>query len=194
MKRTQRICAIALVLGVSFLLAGCVAQQADVVRMKRDLDARITKLDKSKVALQEAVEEAHRALGEANSIISTQRAEIKELLVARAEVMDQVTTIKDGDLSEVRGAIDQSEHHLRSVTQQIESLNDKIVQTQEESNAREKNVHSEVEHLRAQIQKQNEILTAQAQKLSEFQASFVDFREVLNTVRPNACDPRVKVT
>ena len=183
MKTTQRICAIALVLVISFLLTGCVAQQADVVRMKRDLDARITKLDKSKVALQKAVEEANRALGEANSIISTQRAEIKELLVARAEVMDQVTTIKDGDLSEVRGAIDQSEHNLRSVTQRIEALDKNMTRTQEENKASEESVRSEVEQLQAQIQQQNKILTTQAQKLSEFQASFVDFREVLNTVR-----------
>ena len=91
------------ILGLGAMVVGCVAQQADVVRIKRELDAKISQLDKSKTSLQQAVNEANEALGKANILIAQQRAEIKELLHARAEVMDQMATLKDTDLSQVRG-------------------------------------------------------------------------------------------
>ena len=43
------------IVALSAMLAGCVAQQADVVRIKRELDAKISQLDKSKTSLQHAV-------------------------------------------------------------------------------------------------------------------------------------------
>ncbi|MGB0911198.1 MAG: tol-pal system protein YbgF [Nitrospirales bacterium] len=183
MNKLQRLWAGTLIIGTSVLLVSCVAQQADVVRMKKALDARITKLDESKIALEKAVSDANLALGEANSIIATQHREIKELLAARAEVMDQVTTIKDGDLSEVRGALDQSEHHLQSVAQQVKELKREVVLTREEGVAREKKLQPVVQHLQKQMNQQNEVVTSQANKVAEFQASFVDFREALDTVR-----------
>ena len=179
----KKVAAIALVIAICMLLTSCVAQQADVVRIKKALDARISKLDASKVALEQAVADANQSLGEAKAIIATQRAEIHELLSARAEVMDQVTTIKDGDLSEVRGAIDQSEHHLQSVSQQMAQLGDVVKRTREEAATREKNVQPVMEQLQQQLTQQNEVVTSQAKKLSEFQTSFVDFREALDTVR-----------
>jgi len=182
-----------LVIVSCLLSSGCVAQQADVVRIKRDLDARITKLDKSKVDLQQAVEDANRALQEANGIIKTQRAEIQELLVARAELMDQVTTIKDGDLFEVRGAIDQSEHHLQSITKQVDQLGQEVVESRGEAQEREERLRSGVEQLKQQIQQQNEVLTSQAQKISEFQTSFVDFKDALDTVRQALVDQEAKL-
>ena len=193
MNSIQRKSAMVLVIVASLLTSSCVAQQADVVRIKRDLDTRISKLDKSKVELQQAVEDANRALRDANTLIATQRAEIKELLAARAEVMDQVTTIKDGDLSEVRGAIDQSEHHLRSVTQRVEQLNEEVVATREEAKVREQSLYPVVEQLKQQVNQQNEVVTSQAEKLSEFQTSFVDFREALDTVRRALVDQESKL-
>ena len=87
-----------MIVGLSTLFMGCVAQQADVVRIKRELDAKISQLDKSKNSLQQAVADANRALEKANMLIAGQREEIKELLHARAEIMDQVATLKDTEI------------------------------------------------------------------------------------------------
>ena len=192
MKQSQRTYASVVIFCCMALSSGCVAQQADVVRIKRDLDARITKLDKSKVELQEAVADANRALQEANGIIATQRAEIQELLAARAEVLDQVTTIKDGDLLEVRGAIDQSEHHLQTASQKIDLLNQEVLATRQDAQSREEQLHASIERLQQQIRQQNEVVTAQAEKLSEFQGSFVDFKGALDTVRQALVDQEGK--
>ncbi|GJL55716.1 MAG: hypothetical protein NPIRA02_28480 [Nitrospirales bacterium] len=192
-NNTQRACSTVLVIIACLLSSGCVAQQADVVRIKRDLDARITKLDKSKVDLQAAVAEANQALQEANSIISTQRAEIQDLLEARAEVLDQVTTIKDGDLFEVRGAIDQSEHHVQSVSKHMDLLAQEVEESQQEAQEREARFLSKVEQLQQQILQQNEVLTSQAQNISEFQGSFVDFKNALDTVRQALVDQETKL-
>ena len=66
---------VGLTLCLSLMFGGC-AQQADVVRMNRDLNKKIAKLDKSKIELQQSIDEANNALKEANSIIAQQRQEI----------------------------------------------------------------------------------------------------------------------
>ena len=57
-----RWCAGVIILSMGSMLVGCVAQQADVVRIKRELDAKISQLDKSKNSLQQAVTDANTAL------------------------------------------------------------------------------------------------------------------------------------
>ena len=81
-----------IILGMGILVTGCVAQQADAVRIKRELDAKIHQLDKSKVSLQQAVIDANMSLDKANTLIARQWEEIQDALHARAEVMDQVAT------------------------------------------------------------------------------------------------------
>lgn len=164
-------------------LYGCVAQQADVVRIKRELDAKIHLLDKSKTALQEAVAEANKALGNANLVISKQRAEIKELLHARAELMDQMATLKETDLSQVRGAIDANQHQVNELSKRFGLMEIEFQalrnQAQESQAALEPLVGKVQERLGAGEQ----LLTEQGGKLGEFRTSLVDYQEALAAVR-----------
>jgi tol-pal system protein YbgF len=176
-----------LVLGA--MVVGCVAQQADVVRIKRELDAKINQLDKSKRSLQQAVGEANEALGKANILIAKQRAEIKELLHARAEVMDQMATLKDTDLSQVRGAIEKNQH-------QVNKLNQKIAQYDTEmKEVRTRLQQSEplVNQLRDRLAAEEQLLTDQGGKLGEFRTSLVDYQQVLASLRQNVAQQEQNV-
>lgn len=177
------------VLGLSAMVVGCVAQQADVVRIKRELDAKISQLDKSKTSLQQAVSEANEALEKANVLIAQQRAEIKELLHARAEVMDQMATLKETDLSQVRGAIEKNQH-------QVSELNQKLARYDTEmKDVRTRLQQSEplVNQLRERLAAEEQLLTDQGGKLGEFRTSLVDYQQVLASLRQNVAQQEQQV-
>jgi len=57
-------------------MVGCVAQQADVARIKRDLNQKIAKLDTSRTDLESAVNKANLALEKTNAIIAQRQVRI----------------------------------------------------------------------------------------------------------------------
>jgi tol-pal system protein YbgF len=169
------------ILGLGAMVMGCVAQQADVVKIKRELDAKIGQLDKSKTSLQLAVNEANDALGKANILIAQQRAEIKELLHARAEVMDQMATLKDTDLSQVRGAIEKNQHQVNELNQKMARYDTEM----KEVGTRLRQSEPLVNQLRDRVAAEEQLLTEQGGKLGEFRTSLVDYQQVLASLRQN---------
>ena len=162
---------------------GCVAQQADVVRIKRELDAKIRQLDKSKTSLQQAVTDANTSLDKANTLIARQREEIQELLHARAEVMDQVATLKDTDLSQVRGAVEQNQHLVSELDQKIARLDTKVETVETSVQHSHDALEPLVQELRQQVSAEEQLLTAQGGKLGEFRSSMVDYQQVLTELQ-----------
>ncbi|MDH4359724.1 MAG: tol-pal system protein YbgF [Nitrospirota bacterium] len=177
------------ILGLGAMVVGCVAQQADVVRIKRELDAKISQLDKSKTSLQEAVNDANEALGKANILITQQRAEIKELLHARAEVMDQMATLKDTDLSQVRGAIEKNQHQVNELNQKLARYDTEMKEVRTQLQQSEPLVHQ----LRDRVAGEEQLLTEQGGKLGEFRTSLVDYQQVLASLRQQVAQQEQQV-
>lgn len=167
------------IVGLSVILAGCVAQQADVVRIKRELDAKIGQLDKSKTSLQQAVSEANTALEKANALIAKQRVEIQELLHARAEVMDQFTTLKETDLSQVRGGLESNQNQVSELTKKMARYDADMKEVRIQLQQSEPLVHQ----LRDRLAGEEQLLTEQGGKLGEFRTSLVDYQQVLTSLR-----------
>ncbi len=167
------------ILGLNVILAGCMAQQADVVRIKRDLDAKIGQLDKSKTSLQQAVSEANTALEKANTLIAKQRIEIQELLHARAEVMEQVATLKETDLSQVRGGLESNQNQVSEITKKMARYDADMKEVRTQLQQSEPLVYQ----LRDRLAGEEKILTEQGGKLGEFRTSLVDYQQVLGSLR-----------
>ena len=183
-----------MMVGVVYLLTvGCVAQQADVARIKRDLDAKIAKLDQSKIELQQAVTEANQALEKANTIIAQQRTEIKDLLHSRADLMNQVTTLKEGDLLEVRGEVEQNLHHLQTTAQQLETLKQDVKAYRKEAADQYEGSRQSIKQLQDRIGSQEEVMTAQVAKDEEFRTSLIKFQQALSSLRAALVQQEVKV-
>ena len=172
-----------MIMSLGAIVTGCVAQQADVVRIKRELDAKIRQLDKSKTSLQQAVTDANTSLNKANTLIARQREEIQELLQARAEVMDQVATLKDTDLSQVRGAVEQNQHLVSELDQKISRLDTKVQSVETSVQHSHDALEPLVQELRQQVSAEEELLTAQGGKLGEFRTSMVDYQQVLTELQ-----------
>ena len=185
--------AISITLSFGVLLAGCVAQQADVVRIKRELDAKISQLDKSKTSLQQAVTDANTALEKANVLIAGQRAEIQQLLQNRAEVMDQMATLKDTDLSEVRGAIEKNQHVVGEIDQKIGVLNTKMQNVESQVQQSRKAIEPLVQDLKTQLTAEEQLRAEQGGKLGEFRTSLVDYQQVLTSLRQNVAHQEKQV-
>ncbi len=183
-----------LLFSIGATLVGCVAQQADVVRIKRELDAKISQLNKSKTSLQQAVVDANTSLEKANTLITRQRAEIKELLRARAEVTDQVATLKDTDLSQVRGAIEKNQHLVGALDQKFLSLDTKIQTVESEVQESQRVIEPLVQELRAQLTAEEQLRVEQGGKLGEFRTSLVDYQQVLSTLRQNIGKQEQQIT
>lgn len=167
------------IVGLSVILAGCMAQQADVIRIKRELDAKIGRLDKSKTSLQQAVSEANTALEKANSLIANQRVEIQELLHARAEVIDQVATLKETDLSQVRGGLESNQNQVSELTKKMARYDADMKEVRIQLQQSEPLVHQ----LRDRLAGEEQLLTEQGGKLGEFRTSLVDYQQVLASLR-----------
>jgi tol-pal system protein YbgF len=177
--------AVAIISCLVAMVAGCVAQQADVVRIKRELDAKIHQLDKSKISLQQAVTDANAALEKANVLIAGQRAEIQELLHARAEVMDQVATLKDTDLTQVRGAIEKNQHLVGELDQKFALLDTKMEAVEAKVQKSHRVIEPLVQELRTQLTAEEQLRAEQGGKLGEFRTSLVDYQQVLTALRQN---------
>ncbi len=165
------------------LVGGCVAQQADVVRIKRELDAKIHQLNKSKASLQEAVGEANAALNKANGLIARQRAEIQELLHARAELMDQVETLKDTDLSQVRGAIEKNEHRAGELEKTLTTVQGDLGSVRAQLQETQEALEPVVQQMQDRLGAEERLLTEQGGKLGEFRVSLVEYQKVLQSVQ-----------
>lgn len=189
----HRWCAGFLIASLGTLVVGCVAQQADVVRIKRELDAKITQLDKRKNSLQQAVTDANTALEKANILIAGQRTEIQELLHARAEVMDQVATLKDTDLSQVRGAIEQNQHLVGTLAKKFAMLDTKVKTVDLNIQKSNEEMQPVVQELRTQLTAEEQLRAEQGGKLGEFRTSLVDYQEVLTTLRQNVTQQEQQV-
>jgi len=189
----RRWCAGVMVFSLSTLFMGCVAQQADVVRIKRELDAKISQLDKSKNSLQQAVADANTALEKANVLIAGQREEIKELLHARAEIMDQVATLKDTDLSQIRGAIEQNQHLVRELVQKMVMLDTKVQTVDMTVQQSNETIQPLMKELRTQLRAEEQLRTEQGGKLGEFRTSLIDYQHVLTELRNNLAQQEQQV-
>ena len=196
-KKNQRelmwMSGVVILLCLGTVLTGCVAQQADVVRIKRELDAKISQLDKSKVSLQQAVTEANTALEKANTLIARQRTEIQDLLHARAEVMDQVATLKDTDLSQVRGALEKNQHLVGELDQKLVLLDSKVQTVESKVYESNQAIEPLVQELRTQISAEEQLRAEQGGKLGEFRTSLVDYQQVLTTLRQNVAQQEQQV-
>ena len=170
---------------VSFLLPGCMAQQADVVRIQKELDARISDLDHSRTELGAAVTEANQALAQTQAVITEQRREIQALLRARADLVDQVTKLRDGELSRIHGDLDTNVHGIQTVTKNLEELRQNSESRHSASMQRTNQHETMLNDLTEQVKHQAEVIAAQSGSDEKFRSALLEFKDALDSVRNN---------
>ena len=174
------------------MMSGCIAQQADLARIQKDLEDQISKINQEKKALASEVAQAKDAINESKGLLAQQNTEMKDLFRARAEIKQQIKALRDSDLTNISGDIEQINFKMSQLQEDLESRNS---QTGTRIEGLEAQLNTQLETLGTQLNKQSEDLAAQQtqttaliqqvdqdgasinQKMEEFQTSLTTFKE-----------------
>ena len=84
---------------------GCVAQQADLARVQKDLDRQISKIRLEKKALDEEMRAARAEIAESRNLIAAQKADMGKMRSDLAPMNQQIKLMREKDLASVYGRI-----------------------------------------------------------------------------------------
>lgn len=182
------------------LLSSC-AQPSDLIRLQKNLEERITKLDLEKKKLEQAVSQANTALEKVNATIDQQSSAVAGLTRARAEFRQELKRISEAELTAIIGDIESESHRidqllreLPNVKQQIAMLHElrekhvgeaetqmKALESRlEKQDAQIKAGGKRTESLAEQVDQHNQVITDQ---MTEFQGSLKDFKQALASLK-----------
>ena len=167
----------------SIVLSGCVAQQADLKRMRSELDDQIIQIKKEKKELQVEITKAREAIDEGKKQTAELQAENKKLFRFRAEMKNDFREFREKDFADFNG--------------RIEEINKRLDDLQLGLNAENNQMGGRIQEVETQMQTQQEELTAHEaktvaliqqvdqdgasanQKLAEFQTALTAFKASL---------------
>jgi len=94
---------------VSLLLSGCMAQQAELKDVERNLGTKITKLDQRDKELQQTVKQA--------------RVDVDKLInETRARLSQEISAVREEELPAIRGGLDKDSHQMTTLRSRLDDL------------------------------------------------------------------------
>jgi tol-pal system protein YbgF len=94
---------------VSLLLSGCMAQQAELKDVERNLGTKITKLDQRDKELQQTVKQA--------------RVDVDKLVnETRARLSQEISALREEELPAIRGGLDKDSHQMTTLRSRLDDL------------------------------------------------------------------------
>jgi len=165
------------------VISGCIAQQADLTRLKSDLNNQIVQIKKEKKELQDEVARAREAIAEGEKQTAALKAENKKLFRSRAEINQQFREFREKDLAEMNGEIEKVNKNIEDLQLGLKAENIQIeariqeVETQTQAQEEELTTHGA--KTAALIQQVDQDGTSYNQKMTEFQTALTAFKESL---------------
>ncbi len=165
---------------------GCVAQQADVARIQKDLEQQISQIKTEKIALGQQVKEARSAITESQNLIAAQKIDMNKMRSDLAPLNQQIKLLREQDLTSLYGQFEMTEKKVsdlrRDFLSQTEKLDADIQALQTTTQAqgeRQQLTQTQADALAQQIDEKNQALT---EKMTEFQVAFGPFKESLGSL------------
>jgi chromosome segregation ATPase len=94
---------------MSLLLSGCLAQQAELKDVERNLGTKITKLDQRDRELQQTVKQA--------------KVDIDKLVSeTRARLSQEISALREEELPALRGGLDKDSHQMATLRSRMDDL------------------------------------------------------------------------
>ena len=175
---------------------GCVAQQADLARIQKDLELQIAKIKEEKKALGAQVDEARSAITASQNLLAKTKTDIAKMqndLAPRTDfagLNQQIKLIREQDLAILYGKDEVSEKRINDLEKSLKTYDDSMkseigsLQTTVQSQGDKLQIQSDQIQsaqtqsttLAQQVDKNNQALTA---NMTEFQNSFAQFKETL---------------
>ncbi len=177
---------------------GCVAQQADVARIQKDLEQQIGQLKSEKIALGQQVEEARSAIAESQNLIAVQKADMNKMRSDLAPLNQQIKLLREQDLTSIYGQNEVTEKNISDLredfTRQTEKIDGDILSLQttvQSQGERFQLTQAQADALAQQIDEKNQALT---EKMTEFQTAFAQYKETLGSLGKDIAQARTNIT
>src|SRR6476660_1924197 len=94
---------------VSLLLSGCMAQQAELKDVERNLGTKISKLDQRDKELQQTVKQAKI---DVDKLVSETRARLSQ----------EITALREEELPQLRGSLDKDAHQVSTLRNRLDDF------------------------------------------------------------------------
>ena len=119
---TQRLLKMILVGVLVLSVSSCMAQQADLVRIQQEFDAKIAKIDQDKIALEATLAQANQAIQESKKVLAKQKSEVAELVRARAQFHSELRSLREENLPQLSGDLETESHRLQRLERVVDDL------------------------------------------------------------------------
>ncbi|RMH09625.1 MAG: tol-pal system protein YbgF [Nitrospirae bacterium] len=177
-----------IIIGLFFPPGGCVAQQADLLHMKRELEAKISSLHKQRQALEAAVAQANQALTKTQAVIARQRKELNKLHLDRAEFFEELASLREQEFSTLQGELERTQHHVHQLVQQIERLQKEAEARHARVLEQERDNQQRLITLEKTIELQTQELAARHTQGQQFQEALREFRQAMLALQTHQQD------
>ena len=176
-----------------FSLTAC-AQQSDLVKVKKDLGGKITKLDQEKKALAQVLKEAKQEIADAleqqkselNQELVTAQGQLSETIMkARAQLNSDLRNLREESLPKAKGDLETQIHQVRrNFENAVKQQGRQISALQEQREQRETELSKQIDTVGQRLE---QALKQQGQTVKDqfaaFQKSLGQFKKALNDVK-----------
>jgi len=165
---------------IGLLGTGCVAQQADLARIQKDLELQIRKIKEEKRQLAVQVDETKTQLA---TMREEAEGDLTKIRSSLASINQKATLLQEKDLTSLYGKLEEAEHKIEGLTNHftlqtdtlksdVQSLQTTMLTHQEEF----QKANTQTTALAQKVDENNQALTA---NMTEFQGSLSQFKDTL---------------
>ena len=170
---THRLMKVILVGPLVLSLSSCMAQQADLVRIQQEFEAKIAKIDQDKIALEATLAQANHAIQESKKVLAKQKSEVAELVRARAQFNSELRSLREENLPQLSGDLETESHRLQRLERVVDDLKADL---DHRDQARATQITTLGENVEKEFDQQGKTLSTH---MAGFQASLVEFKDAL---------------
>jgi len=177
---TRRFLKMILFVPLLLSVSSCVAQQADLVRVQQEFEAKIAKVDQDKKALEATLAQANQAIQESKKVLAKQKSEVAELVRARAQFNSELRSLREENLPQLSGELESESHRLQRLQRVVDDLVQGVKVLEEDLNTRDQARATQITTLGKNIEKEfDQQGKAMSQHMAGFRASLVEFKDAL---------------
>ena len=165
---------------IGLLGTGCVAQQADLARIQKDLELQIRKIKEEKRQLAVQVDETKTQLA---TMREEAEGDLTKIRSSLASINQKATLLQEKDLTSLYGKLEEAENNINNLnkdfTLQIDNLKSDVqsLQTSRLTHQEElQKANTQTTALAQKVDENNQALTA---NMTEFQGSLSQFKDTL---------------
>ena len=177
---TRRLLKMILIVPLLLSVSSCVAQQADLVRIQQDFEAKIAKIDQDKIALEATLAQANQAIQESKKVLAKQKSEVAELVRARAQFNSELRSLREENLPQLSGELESESHRLQRLQRVVDDLVQGVKVLEEDLKTRDQARATQITTLGKNIEKEfDQQSKTMSKHMAGFRASLVEFKDAL---------------